>query len=231
MTPGDFVLQCDQRRIKLDAQKTELMANLEDTHAQWVKGLKEIEERQVDAMYNIQKCEALVGKRQNELADILADVTSSQGRLDGLVAAESERKQAAAEEEVALAKMVGDPSLRRLFPRPSARGAALMPPGRILPAAPGPNDFNGVSEFQPPLAPTPCAFPPPDAVSHTPPVMPPLSPTGVSCPIANTCQSLGHPLAFLPPFGGLSLPPVPSTPIPLAPSLTDCGARHRGIAG
>lgn len=96
----------DARRVMLDAKKTELMGSLEDTHSQWVKGLKDVEERQVDAMYTVQKTETLVSRRENELADIVADVTRAQSRLDGLTAAEADRKRALAGEELALAKTV-----------------------------------------------------------------------------------------------------------------------------
>ncbi len=96
----------DLRRVKLDAKKTELMGSMEDTHSQWVKGLKTIEERQVDAMYEVQKSDALVAKRESELDAVVAELTALQSRLDGLAAAEADRKRAVAEEELALAKTV-----------------------------------------------------------------------------------------------------------------------------
>jgi stress response protein YsnF len=92
--------------VLLDSKKMELMANMEQTKTDWLTGLKEIEERQVDAMYGVQKAEALVARRTGEMDVANADAAAAQAKLEGVVTAEANAKRALAEEEVALARTV-----------------------------------------------------------------------------------------------------------------------------
>lgn len=98
--------QVSERRVFMDSKKVELMANMEQTQGDWLQGLKEIEERQVDAMYGVQKAEQLMARRGSELEAASADASAAQAKLDGVLAAQADAKRALAEEEVALARTV-----------------------------------------------------------------------------------------------------------------------------
>eukprot|EP00873_Tetraselmis_striata_P028999 jgi/Tetstr1/449263/TSEL_036468.t2 len=95
-----------ERRVFMDSKKVELMANMEQTQGDWLQGLKEIEERQVDAMYGVQKAEQLMARRGSELEAASADASAAQAKLDGVLAAQADAKRALAEEEVALARTI-----------------------------------------------------------------------------------------------------------------------------